>query len=61
MNGWMILLIDVIIALPMTFIDIYFERVGNTFGMNIITVIGFVVVAINALIIASLYFRRRDG
>ncbi|WP_430231636.1 hypothetical protein [Paraburkholderia tropica] len=60
MNGWMVLLIDVIIALPLTFIDIYFERAGNTSGMNIITVIGFVVVAINALLIASLYFRRRD-
>ncbi|MBU9210928.1 hypothetical protein [Burkholderia multivorans] len=61
MNGWMILLIDLIIALPLTFIDIYFERVGNNEGMNLITVIAFVVVAINALLIASIYFRRRDG
>lgn len=61
MNGWTVLLIDLIIALPLTFLDIYFERVGNSGGMQIITVIAFVVVAINALLIASIYFQRRDG
>ncbi|MBB2984249.1 MAG: hypothetical protein V4793_29230 [Paraburkholderia tropica] len=60
MNGWMTLLIDLIVALPLTFIDIYFERTGNSGGMQIITIVGFVVVAINALLIASLYFRRCD-
>ncbi|MEQ0776505.1 hypothetical protein ABLT15_29780 [Paraburkholderia tropica] len=61
MNGWTVLLIDLIIALPLTFLDIYFERAGNSGGMQIITVIAFVVVAINALLIASIYFQRRGG
>lgn len=61
MNGWTVLLIDLIIALPLAFLDIYFERVGNSGGMQIITVIAFVVVAINALLIASIYFQRRGG
>jgi hypothetical protein len=56
----MILLIDLIIALPLTFIDIYFERTGNSGGMQIITFIAFVVVAINALLIVAIYFQRRD-